>query len=328
MRKIAAMAVGFAFLVGVGCGDDEDSGNVSASPSRTGAPATSTSASATGSNQGYTPVSSVDAHAAIGDDASRIREALAQAKSGAVDWATVRRHWHEGGASKKGDGTNRTLATLAAAPDVLGSVKDAIDGTGSSAGASEPVRAQRVDKGITVILARKVLDELSSAEQKVADGKLDRQSGAPHNVDEAWAFLIAKGQGPAATAEKRAADFNRQGRVLEPILAGLTSAQRAAIAGDRAALASSARSVREGLDYVFYLATHKYLAADNEAGRAEGAAFYLGIAPRVREASPVADQTITGTFASGNAADGRRALHEPAVLSALGVDDQERVDRG
>lgn len=324
MRRVATMTVGFAYLVAVGCGGGDD-GTVSAQAGGTG-PISSTLSRA-GVGDGYSPVSAVDAHAAIGDDAGRIREALAQAKSGAVDWAAVRRHWQEGGASMKGDGSSRTLATLVPAGDVVRSVQEAIDGAGSSTDASDTVRAQRVDKGITVILARKVVDELSAAEGKVGDGKLDPQSGAPHNVDEAWAFLMAKGQGPAATAEKRAVDFNRQGKVLEPILAGLASAQQAAIAGDRTALTDSARSVREGLDYVFYLATQKYLGSDNETGRAEGGAFYLGISPRVRQALSQADATITSAFATGDADAGRGALHDPAVLAALAVDDQERVDR-
>jgi hypothetical protein len=325
-RRFAAIVVGLACVLAAGCAGGDDAGDVATE--RHDAEAPPSSAAGAGTAQGYTPVSAVDAHAAIGDDAARIREALGAAKSGPVDWTAVRRHWQDGGASKKGDGTNRTLAALVPAPDVVRAVEDAIAGTGPSAGASDAVRAQRVDKGITVILARKVVDELVAADRKVGDGNLDRQSGAAHNVDEAWAFLMAKGQGPASTAEKRAADFNRQGKVLEPVLAGLASAQHAALAGDRAGLARSAQSVREGLDYVFYLATHKYLGSDNETGRAEGAAFYLGIAPRVREVSPSVDETIVESFATGDVAAGRGALHESGVLVALGVDDQERVDRG
>jgi len=41
-----------------------------------------------------------------------------------------------------------------------------------------------------------------------------------------------------------------------------------------------------------------------------------------------ADRTIEGAFTSADVAAGRSALHEPAVLAALGVGDDERVDRG
>lgn len=344
LTKAAAAAV-LATLVATACGEGEDrpgqvttesggnstgTGTGSASASATGTgPAPSSGAPAASGAHGYTPVSSVEAHAAVGDDAVRIRELLAVAKSGGrVEWPEVRRLWQEGGASKKGDGTNRTLAGLVEAPDVVASVEGAIAGTGESAGAADGVRAQLVDKGITVMLARKVVDELAAAEKKVAERQLDRASGAPHNVDEAWAFLTAKGQGPAATAEKRAADFKREGKVLEPIVDGLNKAQRAAIDGDRATLAAANVAVRQGLDYVFYLATYKYLGAGDEVGRAEGAAFYQGIQPRVQEASPQADQRVASAFTTGDANGGRAALHEPAVLAALGVDDGERVDRG
>lgn len=340
---LAGVVLGVALLMAA-CGRGEDrpgqvttesdnrgSGPGSASVSGTGtgsATGAAPSGGPSGGAAGYQPVSSVDAHAAIGGDAARIREALAPAKTGgAVDWAAVRRVWSEGGSSKKSDGSNRTLAKLVAAPEVVASVEEAIEGTGSSAGASDAVRAQRVDKGITVLLARKVVDELAAAEKKVAEGKLDRASGAPHNVDEGWAFLTAKGQGPATTAEKRAADFKREGKVLEPIIQGLKQAQEAAIAGDASRLSSASTAVRQGLDYVFYLATHKYLGASDEVGRAEGSSFYLGIKPRVRQAVPASDEAITAAFASGDAAAGRAALHEPAVLAALGVDDSERVDR-
>jgi hypothetical protein len=193
-------------------------------------------------------------------------------------------------------------------------------------GPSDAVRAQRVEKGLTVLLARKVVDELAAAADKVADGKTAPADGAPHNVDEAWAFFTAKGQGPAATAEKRAADFKREGKVREPITAALTEAQKAAGAGDKGALATASEQVRIGLDYVFYLATYKYLAADDAVGRAEGAAFYLGIQPRVKAADAAADSAITAAFESGDEAAGRAALHRAPVLAALGVEAGERVD--
>ena len=69
-----------------------------------------------------------------------------------------------------------------------------MSGAGTAAGASDAIRRQKVDKGITVILERKVLAELQAAVKKTRDGKTEPATGAPHNVDEAWAFYTADGQ--------------------------------------------------------------------------------------------------------------------------------------
>lgn len=334
----AAVAVS---LLAAACGDGEDrpgqvtsegggsgSGSGSASASGTGSPSASGSGASAGES-GYAPVSDVAPHAAIGTDIAKIRELMAPAKEGkAVDWAAVRAVVTEGGGSKKSDGSNRTIAKLVDAPAVTAFVLEAAEGKGASAGAGDAVRAQRVDKGITVLLAAKVSDELDAAAEKVAAKKLDPAEGAPHNVDEAWAFFTAAGNGPAATADKRAADFKREGKVREPVVAALAAAQTAAKAGDGPALDKAASVVGEGLDYIFYLATQKYLdTGDDPVRRAEGESFYLGIQPAVKAASPEADAAITAAFARGDAAAGRAALHQPVVLGALGVDDAERVDR-
>ena len=339
LGKPKKVLVGLAFVFGLtACGDGEDrpgqvtseggsgSGSVSGSASGTGS-ASGADSKATAGGGGYTPVSVVDAHAAIGDDIARIKELLAPAKDGAaVDWAAVKKVWEQGGASKKSDKSNRTLRALVAAPDPVALVDGAVSGTGPAKGASDAVRAQQVDKGISVLLAAKVVDELEAAAEKAAAGKTEAAEGAPHNVDEAWAFFTAKGNGLAATAEKRAADFNRHGKVVEPIVAALAQAQSAAGKGDSAALAEAIGEVREGLHFVFYLATYKYLAAGDEVGRAEGATFYLGIRPQVITADAEADEVIMSSFASGEASPGRAALHRDPVLKALGVGADERVD--
>lgn len=318
------LLVGLLLVGGLGaCGD-------SGSESSTGTAGSPSSASGAASevgpgDAGYTPVSSVDPHAAIGDDIAKIQELLAPAKQGAaVDWAAVKAVWGEGGGSKKSDGSSRTLRTLADAPDIVASVDAAI--AGSAEGASDAVRAQQVDKGISVLLAAKVMEELQGAADKVAAGKTEPAAGAPHNVDEAWAFFTARGKGLASTAEKRAADFKREGAVAEPILAALRRAQAAAGNGDSAGLSDATRQVQEGLNYVFYLATHKYLGAGDEVGRAEGGTFYRAIQPFVASADAAADQAIVAAFASGDGAAGRAALHRDPVLKALAIGPSQRVD--
>lgn len=331
VRRAGASLALVALFSAAACGDGEDrpgqvteegGGSGSASGSVSGSvSASGTDGETTEGADGFEPVSDVAAHAAIGDDVAAIKELLAPAKEGGtVDWAGIRRLFEEGGASKRGDGTNRTLQALVEAPDVVAVIEAALTGSGDDA-----VRAQRVEKGITVLLARKVVDELAAAAEKVEAGETEAADGAPHNVDEAWAFFTAKGQGPAVTADKRAADFGKDGTVREPIIAALTAAQKAAGAGDAAALATATEAVTEGLHYVFYLATFKYLGADNAVGRAEGAAFYLGIQPVVAGADAAADKAIVAAFDAGDAAAGRQALHTPAVLAALGVEASEQV---
>lgn len=308
-----------AALVVAGCGS---SGTTSPAPAGTQASAGTQVPSAAG----YQPVSDVKPHAAIGQDVAKIKSLLGVAKQNQpIDFAAVSTLFEKGGASKKGDGSSRALATLVSAPDAATYVRDAISGTGSSAGAGEAVRAQRIDKGITVLLADKVIAELDAAAAKVKAGELAPANGAPHNVDEAWAFFTAEGNGPASTADKRAADFKREGKVREPVIGALVAAQAAATKGDAGALATATTNTRQALDYVFYLATYKYLDSKDDTGRAEGAAFYRGVQPRVTAADAAADAAITAAFASGNASSGRTALNSPAVLKALGIDQDEQV---
>jgi len=328
---LGAIALATTVLLGA-CSDDDGPEQLStegstAAPASPAAPAAPPGPAAAA---GFMPVSDVAPHAAIGTDVAAAKALLDAVKAGQpVDWAGVRRAFTAGGASLKSDGSVRTLEKLVEAPATVAFVLEAVDGTGASAGASDAVRAQRVDKGISVLLAAKVRQELGAAATKLADGKLDPATGAAHNVDEAWAFFTAGGNGLVSTAGKRAADFGRDGAVAEPVLAALAGAQQAALAGDAAALAARTAEVGAALDYIFYLATHKYLdTGGKEATRAEGETFYLGIRPAVQAAAPDADAAITAAFASGDAAAGRAALRQPAVLAALGVDGAERVDQG
>jgi len=313
-----------ATLTAGACGSDSESSDVA---SATSTPSTEAPEEAvTPGADGYTPVSDVAAHAAIGLDAKEIRSLMEPATSGGeVDWSAVSRIFTQGKNSNKDEGL-RALADLAPDDPATTVVSDAISGTGTAAQASAAVRRQKVDKGITVILERKVLSELEAAAEKVADDKTDDASGAPHNVDEAWAFYTAEGNGPASTAAKRAGDFKREGQVHEAVVKALSAAQAAAMSGDAAALETASGDVEAALDYVFYLATFKYLDTKNDpVTRAEGEAFYLGIQPELAEEAADADQAIAAAFASGDAPAGRSALNGAAVLAVLAVSDLEKV---
>ncbi|HEV8114662.1 MAG TPA: hypothetical protein VGP53_00385 [Acidimicrobiales bacterium] len=280
-----------------------------------------TSTAVTSTTTGYTPVSDVVSHAAIGDDFAAIKRQLANAKeTKPVDWAAVKTTFSAGGASKKSDGGTRTLAGLVKAPDVVAYITTAIDGGDGS----DAVRAQRVEKGITALLYLKVLDEIEAAKTKVAEAKTDPNEGAPHNVDEAWAFYTANGNGVQSTAQKRGDDFKKP--VDQTVLAALTATQAAARSGDGQAFATAQRSVRSTLNQTFYLATYKYLDTGGDpTKRAEGESFYLAIAPIVKKAVAPADTALTAAFSTGDAKAGRAALNDPAVVTALELDTSQII---
>jgi hypothetical protein len=327
VRRLTALAsaTALAALVLGGCGND-DTGTDAAATSTSTDMSTSTVVGGEEPAAEYEPVSDVAAHAAIGQDIAALKTAMDPATKGqAVDWVSVGKIFEQGGASKKGDGSNRTLAGLVPKSETVTFVRDAIGGTGTSKGASDAIRRQRVDKGISVLQAEKMDEELAAARTKIEGKNLAVGEGAPHNVDEAWAFFTAEGNGLAATAEKRAADFMREGKVKEPILTALSAAQAAARQGDLTAFDAAVGDVKDGTAYVCYLATYKYLEGKDEVERTEGASFYRGIAPRVQAKDLAAHKAIVDAFANGDAAAGRAALNSGPILSALGVSDPEKV---
>ena len=75
------------------------------------------------------------------------------------------------------------------------------------------MRRQGIQKGVqNQILIAWVLHELDAALVKVVGpGNVIPESGAPHAVDEAWAFYHGEKPdcSPYATADRRGADFGR-----------------------------------------------------------------------------------------------------------------------
>lgn len=260
MKRTLFLAAAGAALIAAGCGDEENPTAAGAAPDRPAA--------------AYTPVSDVAAHAAIGRDMAAIRAAL-----DGGDFAAAARIWNEGKHSRKDDGEMRTLAGFAEESPIGARVADALAGEGTARRLDAEQRAEWVDKGMVAALELKVLDELDAALEKARAGEIDAAEGAPHNVDEAWAFYTAGGEGLHKTAEKRAADFDLGDAVGGPVLAALRDAQQAAKAGDGAALLSAREAVRGGLNRIFALAVTKYAneGIEDEVARAEGLAFSWGL---------------------------------------------------
>ena len=344
-----------------GTGSVSASGVVSAS----GAKAGSGSASAGQTTQlpapsgDYTPVSDVASHAAITLDMLDIGQLLEAAKTDEpVDWAAISALYEQGKNSVKGDGSVRTLESLATSGSVLaqfpggtdldGNVRLGLTGVWLGENIDDPTRRQLINKGIQTIIYGKVLQELEAARDKIQQGNTDDASGAPHNVDEAWAFYIGvpgdEGNFPygiSKTARSREENFGLDGMVDGPLQQALAKALAASRSGDLSAFDDAVAEARGYLNTIFYLATLRYGArvmtdedaTDRKIHLAEGWAFYQAIYPAVSSASPSSAATVTGhlTRDAANAVPAEdvdrvyAALNTKDVISALGIPEAVRV---
>ena len=307
----------------------------------------------------YAPVSDVDSHAAIALDMRDIGTLVNAARNGeAVDWAAVTALYEDGGSSVKGDGSVRTLESLASSDSVLAqfpggtdldaNVRAALTGVWLGESIDDLTRRQLVNKGLQAIMYGKALQELAAARAKIEKGNTDDAGGAPHNVDEAWAFYTGAPdlQGKreysiARTARSREGNFGLEGRVDTPLQQALARALEAARVGDIDRFDAAASASQGYLNTIFYLATLRYgkrvMDDEDAAGRkihlAEGWAFYQAIRPAVADASADSASIVEGHFtrdASGPvpAEDVDRlyaALNEAAVIQALGIPANVRV---
>lgn len=338
-------------------------GSVSGTSTGSGTGSATMSVSGVMPSQGsdhYRPVSDVEAHARLALDVRDAQAAMAPAKEGKpVDWGKVTEIYERGGNSRKGDGSARTLAGVAQESAVLAqfpngaalfgtnsfldaNVRAGLQGAGRGQGLSDDARRQLVEKGFLAVLYGKVLQELDAAREKIQQGNTEDAGGAPHNVDEAWAFYAgaqdesgARPYGLSATARKREADFGLDGKLDEPLQRALAEALEAARRGDLEAFDGAVKQVKGHLNAIFYLASLKYAGAaanDTEAGPrevhlAEGWAFFQTIRPAVAAASADAARAVEAVYSSpastplpSNAASTvYDALNRSDVLSGLGI---------
>ena len=163
-----------------------------------------------------------------------------------------------------------------------------------------------------------MLQELMTAEMRLRDGNTG-PTGAPQNIDEAWAIYMGMPEGTgfpfsiSATAASRESDFKRDGTVDRPLREALQRAQRAAGAGDMAGFQGARREAESRLDAAFYLSTARSLnealrtarGSDSDAAPAqqvEGLTFYSTIQPKVAAADAGADQAVVAYFRAAPAA--------------------------
>lgn len=348
-RKLSAIGVTvtFAFVFSA-CSsltpessDAADSGSVSAAGSAA-APAGDGDEAASGTMGGFTPVSDVDAHSKVVEDVCAIN-GLLDAES--IDWDAVRTVYQEGGASVNSDGSVRTIAGFATSErdeaiwnDYVAHFDDptwidtftmsAIDGTGAFAGEADLVRRQGTQKGIqNQVMIAWMLHELIAAQEKVVAGETDPAEGAPHNVDEAWAFYHGTSPdcGPYATANSRGDNYGNGTEVNDALLEHVTAIQAAAVAGDADAYQTHLDETINQIMVTYVQATQRYAskvndsmtAGDEDTARieqAEGWAFYKVIEPMVAAADPDVADTVSSFY---DLSSPPQAGQADAVRSAL-----------
>ena len=304
-------------------------------------------------------MSNVVPHASITLDMGEISSLLDAAKSGEpVDWTAITSLYENGKNSVKSDGSTRSLAGYATSESVLEQfpggtnlddvVRIGLTGNWNGRSIDDLTRRQIVNKGLQAVLYGKIIQEMSAARAKVVDGNTDDASGAPHNVDEGWAFYVgAPGDDNSfpyslsSTARKREGNFGLQGKVDAPLEQALAEVLAASKSGNLTSYDAAVEKMRGYLNTIFYLATLRYaqeVADDEDEGArsqhlAEGWAFYQSIYPTVRSASGSAAQIVEDHFTSdpvvavSSAAVDRvySALNQAVVIRALGIPEDVRV---
>lgn len=371
-QKFLTVALsGMLFLAAAACGSDDgadvrtigETGSAAGSAVASGSASGVASGSASGvaapsdieevtEDGGYTYASDVNSHRRVTLDVCAVIAAL---DSDPVDFSTAATAYREGGSSPDGDAV-RTLAGFATSDDREHGLREhfgsdaplddfvtaALDGTGVFDGEVAAVRAQGVEKGLqNQTMVAWMVHELNSALNKVRDGNIDPDEGAPHNWDEAWAFYhgAQPSCAPHATADKRAANFGTVAGDTDTattnveILTAMQDGQQALLDGDVDRAETAADEVMKQLVVTYSQAAIRYaslvpddLAADDLEGarihQAEGWAFWRVIEAYVAGQGADVDAVdailnLSNEPGSGDGDDVRTAL-QPA-WDALGI---------
>jgi hypothetical protein len=296
---------------------------------------------------GYQPVSDVAQHARMSLDVCEINRLL---DARPVDFAGVAAVYRQGRFSDESEAAKRTLGKFASgsrqSEDTLGRyerylghgwlnafVGDAIDGVGAFAGAPEAVRREAVRIGVRdQIMVAWALHELDAAVDKAAKGSFTKKSGAPHNWDEAWAYLHGEKPecSPFATAQQSEQELG-VGTLITRRLRLFSKDGLKALVDKKALGARTARDqiVRDiTISYVqsAILAASKIDAAlaqgkaeEARVAQVQGWAYYRVIEPLIARANTTAAKAVAGVFDLGaKPAPGSAGKVTAAFSSAYG----------
>lgn len=369
-RRLLAVAVGLLIVSAVGCQPERRPGTVERIVPPGASPVTGTvygpgglpaqASPGTGVTAGeayYTPVSNVAIYQLLAQDYQEISQLTNPATEGRpIPSAEILTIYQSAKNARIGS-MSRQLRTFAraqargqefpdaarlyGAPTFLDTpVFDAIQGTGSATNYSPAQRREVIQKGVQRIMAYWILQELMVAEMRLRDGNVG-PTGAPQNIDEAWAIYMGPPQGTgfpfslSATATMREMNFRREGTVDRPLREALQRAQSAAVSRSMPEFQAARRDVESRLNALFYLASARYLneplrsiqSGNRDAAavqQIEGLAFYMTIQPKVATADAAADQAIVDYYRAdpGTLTEARRnetlvALNRAA--NALGL---------
>jgi hypothetical protein len=228
-------------------------------------------------------------------------------------------------------------------------VIDTVTASGSAAGYTPLQQRPALQQAILRILSYASLQQLRAALPRAQVRATDPGTGAPHNVDAAWAIYVGPPDGGSyprslgAVARRLETRFHREGSIDRPLREALQRAQRAAANGSASELAAAQRDAEARYAAISYLATAQLLddaAQAAESGnrnqalvsQAEGLHCYMTIQPVVARADSAADQAVVRYFRADpvalNATSRDAALNAlNRTLSALGLTDQDRLTR-
>jgi hypothetical protein len=352
-RTVVGLAVLAAMALSLSGCTDGTVKPAAASPTTT---TTEPAVTPSGALGGYQPVSDVAQHARMSLDVCEINRLL---DARPVDFAGVAAVYRQGRFSDESEGAKRTLGKFASgsrqAEDTLGRyerylgagwlnafVGDAIDGVGAFAGASEAVRREAVRIGVRdQIMVAWAIHELDAAVDKAAKGSFTKKSGAPHNWDEAWAYLHGEKPecSPFATAQRSEQELGVGTLISRRLLLFSKDGLKALV--DKKALA--VRSARDQIVRditISYMQSAIWAASKIDAAlaqgnadearvrQAEGWAYYRVIEPLIAKGNTTSAATVAGVFdlatkpAAGSAAKVAAALstaYGPLEISAADV---------
>ncbi len=310
----------------------------------------------------YTPVSNVDLQQAIARDIGDIDQLLNQGtQARPLPNAEIMAIYEQGRHARTADAV-WSLRGFATSPvrsrefpedaGFYGSdafldepLRSAIAGTGVTIPFGPEQRHQAIQKGLLRIARYWSLQGLAAAEPKLRAGESDALTGAPHDVDAAWAVYVGPETGApypsslAAAARQLEDNFGRTGSIDRPLRAAMARAQQGALRNDRREFSAARLEATSRLNAIFYLEAARDLtemARAAQAGNVSGAAnvqmaglsAYLAIQPIVAIADPEADRTLVAVFRTDPGAltlthrdDGIDALNRTAPALGLLASD-------
>jgi hypothetical protein len=276
---------------------------------------------------GYQPVSDVSQHARMSVDVCEINTLL---DARPIDFAAIGVIYRLGRHSTEANGMMRTFRQFASgdrsSEDLLSRYQRhlgsgwlhsfasaAIEGTGPFDGEPDLVRRQGVQKALRdQVLVAWTFHELDAAVDKATRDNFARDTGAPHNWDEARAYYHGEKPecAPYATAEERGLQFGTGSAINQGILAAMLRGLNALQASNAAGAVRARDELVRYVTITYIQSSIKY-ASDMDAAlaqgkpddariwQAEGWAYFRVIEPLVFEVSPDAAQAVTSVFELG-----------------------------